>query len=319
MRVRRGLLFWGLFLIPLGGVPLLVRASGLDPDRLAEVWRFWPLVLIGVGIAIIGGRTGSVAIGTAIVALVLGTIGGTALASGNLWIGALSNCGIAGGPDDQHVDRTGSFGSPATIRLDLRCGTLDVGPASGSDWSLKADYRGPEPLVSATPDGLDVRVPSGNGERRQDWTVRLPAAGTRDIDLTANAASTTLDVGGMTLAGIDAEMNAGDLRIDAGSATLDRVHVTMNAGRIRLIVGSAAMIGDLSVNAGAIDLCAPDAVGLRFQVTDQLTFVNNLGARGLSRAGNVWTRPATGGGSTIDLTVDGNAASFTLNPEGGCR
>jgi hypothetical protein len=28
MRVRRGLLFWGLFLIPLGGVTLLVRATG---------------------------------------------------------------------------------------------------------------------------------------------------------------------------------------------------------------------------------------------------------------------------------------------------
>lgn len=36
MRIRRGLLFWGLFLIPLGGIPLLARAGTIDAARFAD-------------------------------------------------------------------------------------------------------------------------------------------------------------------------------------------------------------------------------------------------------------------------------------------
>jgi hypothetical protein len=71
------------------------------------------------------------------------------------------------------------------------------------------------------------------------------------------------------------------------------------------------------VNAGAIDVCVPDGVALRFEVEEQLTFATNLDERGLSRNGRIWTRGASGG-ATIDLHVEGNAAAFNLNPSGGC-
>jgi hypothetical protein len=318
MRVRRGLLFWGFFLIPLGALPLLVRAGALDGNRLVDAWRLWPLILVGVGLALLVGRTRAAVVGTMVIALVLGTIGGAALASGSVWVGGVTECGVASGAATQRLDRSGTFAGPATTRLDLRCGSLNVSPTSAADWSVQAAHRGPAPVVNATADGLDVRVPAGAGDQRQDWTVRLPAAAVREIGVTANAASASLDLAGMTLTRLDADMNAGDLRVDAATATIDRVRATMNAGRIRLTVGPTALTGDLSVNAGAIDVCVPDNVALRFHVTDQLTFVNNLGARGLSRSGAVWTRTATGGGPVVDLSVDGNAASFTLNPEGGC-
>jgi hypothetical protein len=32
----------------------------------------------------------------------------------------------------------------------------------------------------------------------------------------------------------------------------------------------------------------------------------------------VWTRRAADGDGTIELEIDGNAASVTLDPEGGC-
>jgi hypothetical protein len=319
MRVRRGLLFWGLFLIPLGALPLLVRAGSLDPQRLVDAWRLWPVILVGVGLAILLRRSRTAVVGTAIIALVLGTIGGAALASGNLWLSALSNCGVPGGPTDQHLERTGTFADGAAVGLDLTCGSLTVGPVAGTDWNLRAAYRGPAPLVDAAPSRLDVRVPDGSGERRQDWTLGLPVAGVKGLDVTANAASATFDLAGMHLAALNATMNAGDLRIDAGTGAIDEIDVTVNAGRIRLTTGSTAVGGHLSVNAGAIDLCVPEGVGLRLRVTDQLTFVNNLGTRGLARSGTVWTRDGSSGAALIDLSVDGSAASFTLNPDGGCR
>ncbi len=52
MRLRRGPLFWGLLLIPLGGIPLLVRGGYIDAVGASPIaWRLWPLLLIGVGLA----------------------------------------------------------------------------------------------------------------------------------------------------------------------------------------------------------------------------------------------------------------------------
>ena len=70
--IRRGLLFAGLFLIPVGAITLLVRAGTLDAEAFADIWRFWPLILIGFGIAILLGRSRVASVGTAIAAVVLG-------------------------------------------------------------------------------------------------------------------------------------------------------------------------------------------------------------------------------------------------------
>lgn len=317
MRVRRGLLFWGLLLIPLGAIPLLVRAGQLDPNRLIDVWRLWPLVIIGIGIAILASRTRFGLIGTAIVALAIGLIGGTALASGNIWLGAVTACGV-GNEGSTAVDKSGTFGGPATIRLQLDCGTVDFRAGETSTWSVHASYRGDPPSIDGSQTGLDVRTPSG-GPHRQDWTVAAPASSVTAFQLTANAASSTVDLGSAALDDLQANVNAGDVRIMAGSGAIKHADLTMNAGRLRLTLGGGApTTGKLSVNAGAIDVCVPPDVGLRLDVQDQLTFITNLSSRGLSRNGSVWTRAATGSAQTIGLSVEGNAASFTLDPNGGC-
>ena len=319
MRVRRGLLFWGLFLIPLGGITLLVRAGVLDADQLSDAWRLWPLILIGIGVAIVLGRTRTAVVGTAVVALVLGTLGGAAIAGGHVWIGDLSDCASGSRPTDEHLVRDGTFDPAAAVRLELRCGSLAVTTTGGGAWHLDAAHRGPAPLLDSSPGRLDVRVPAGGGQRRNDWTVTLPAAGTGTIAITANAASATVDLPGSHLTRFAADMNAGDLRIDASGGAIDELDLSMNAGRIRVVAGPVNLRGDVSLNAGAFDLCVPDGVGLRFDVTDQLTFGHNLGDRGLVRSGSTWTRAAAGVDQTIELAVDGSAASFRLNPDGGCR
>ncbi len=319
MRVRRGLLFWGLFLIPLGGVSLLVRAGVLDGERLGDAWRLWPLVLIGVGVAIVLGRSRLAVAGTAVVALVLGSLGGAALAGGNLWIGALGDCAGGSRAADEHLLRDGTFDPGAAVRLDLRCGSLSLATTAAPGWRLDAAHRGSAPLVDSSASRLDVRVPSGGGDRRNDWTISLPSDAVASIELTANAATSTLDLSGARLGNLEAHVNAGDLRIAGGGAAIDAIDLSVNAGRIRLDAGSAALRGDVSLNAGAFDLCVPDGVGLQLDVTDQLTFAHNLADRGLVRSGSTWTRAATNLGQVVSLSIQGSAASFNLNPAGGCR
>ena len=315
MRIRRGLLFWGLFLIPLGAVPLLVRAGVLPGDLFTDIWRWWPLLLIGLGLALLLGRSQAGLIGTAVIALVLGTLGGAALSSGNVWVGGLTECAGPGGEMSQ-LDRDGTLSGSARATFDLDCGSIDLAVQPGSAWSLRAAYRGSEPQVSDGGGNLDVRTPDGSGVHRQEWTVGLGADAIRDIEFDINAASSSAILSGADLDSLTADMNAGDLLIDGTGATIDKLDASVNAGRLRVtLVGPTN--GELSVNAGAIELCVPPDAALQFDVPEQFTFATNLGSHGMTHDGDTWTRAGTGG--LIDLTVEGNAATFTLDPEGGCK
>ena len=156
MRIRRGLLFSGLFLIPVGGLTLLVRGGYVEPSTLADLWRLWPLVLVGVGIAILLGRTSFAVLGTAISGLVLGLIVGGGLASGS-WVGF----GVCADPnaDLQQIDRTGTFDGPATVTLDLRCGSVDLATEAGPGWHVQAGYAAVAPAIGESSTRLSLRAP----------------------------------------------------------------------------------------------------------------------------------------------------------------
>jgi hypothetical protein len=317
VRVRRGLLFWGLFLIPLGGVPLLVRAGLLDADLVANAWRLWPLLLVAFGLTMILGRSRAGIVGTIVAALALGTVAGGALAAGAPWLGNVGGCGASSSNTDQRYERQGTFAGPASVELDLGCGSLDVGFQPGNDWQVIAMHRGADPRLDESVDSLEVHSPDGFGERRQDWTIRLPSEQTRELKVTANASTGTVALGGAALASLEADLNAGDLRIDTTEGRVDSIDVSVNAGRVRVRAGGD-LHGSLSANAGSMELCAPPTAALRFRVEEQLTFAHNLDDRGLTRNGDIWTREGAPGGGIVDLVIDGNAANLTLDPDGGC-
>lgn len=318
MRIRRGLLFWGFFLIPLGALPLLVRAGVLDATTFAQGWRLWPLILVAIGVAIVVGRTRVAALGTAGVALVLGLAAGGALAGGNFWLDVVTDCD-SGDRTVLHDSQAGNFEQVASLDLDLRCGTIELATGGTTGWTFDADYRGPKPVLDSGPNRLTIRAPDEDGGQHHDWKLTVAPALLNRIDLATNAASAKLDLAGAALSSLRADLNAGELRIDAGSATVGEVDLEMNAGRMSVTLGAGATRGSLQINAGAIDLCVPDSAVLQIHVNDQLTFVHNLGERGLAREGQTWVRNSSGDAGTIDLDVEGNAASFTLNPTGGCR
>src|SRR5262245_50058775 len=228
MRVRRGLLFWGLLLIPLGAIPLAVSAGGLDPARLLNAWQLWPLIVIGIGLLILGSRTPLSLVGLVVVALTIGTIGGSAIANGTSWFGAIG-CGF-GNDTTASVDKTGSFETTADVRLDLNCGTLDLSPSDGQGWTVHAAYRGDPPSIDGRSDALNVTSPDG-GDRFQKWTIGVPPSQLRSLQITANAATTTADVGAAHLDELRADLNAGDARFRAGEASVQSLDLTMNAGR----------------------------------------------------------------------------------------
>jgi hypothetical protein len=204
------------------------------------------------------------------------------------------------------------------VVVDVRCGTVDVTTVPATTWHVDASYGVQPPTIDATASRLAVSVPDEGDIGRQQWVVSLPASGVRAVDLRANAASANLRLAGASLATLTADVNAADLLIDAGEGSIAAVDVTMNAGRARITLGQGPVTGSIHLNAGALDLCVPPGATLHLTVNDQLTFAHNLKNRGLTQAGTTWTRS---GSSTdaIDLRIEGNAASFTLDPDGGCR
>jgi len=317
MRIRPGLLFWGLFFILLGGLPLLVRAGALDPNALADAWRLWPLLLVAFGISMILGRSKAGILGTVVAALTLGIAAGGTLASGSTWIGNVGGCGALGSGTDTRFEDGGTFSQPITAAFDLDCGTIDVSIAPGNTWRVQADYQGEPPTLELSDQEIGLRSPGGFGLRRQAWTVTLPGEQVRSIEVSANAGTSTVRLAGAILSEFKLDLNAGDARVDATGARIERLDMSTNAGRARLLVDGDTS-GSLSANAGSLELCAPVDATLRLRVEEQLTFAHNLDERGLAQSGDVWTREGAVGAPVIDLAVEGNAANFSLDPEGGC-
>ena len=68
MHVRRGALGWGVFLILAGAIPLAVRAGIMSEAQVNDLWQLWPMILIGLGVGLLLGRSRFAFIGGLIVA-----------------------------------------------------------------------------------------------------------------------------------------------------------------------------------------------------------------------------------------------------------
>ena len=148
MRVNIGLIFWGVALITAGVVALAVQAGAISEDSARDVWRFWPVIIIVIGLAVIAARTPFAAVATVVAALVVGGMAGTLVAG--FPNGFSFGCE---GDAEQTLTDSGSFDGDAEVALDLNCGQMNVTTAAGSDWSLDARYAGDAPQVLVRREG----------------------------------------------------------------------------------------------------------------------------------------------------------------------
>lgn len=318
MQINRGLVFWGVALITAGAVALAIQSGTVPPNAAREAWRLWPVVLIVIGISIIAARTPLALVTTLLAGLVVGGLGGTLVAG--VPDGLSIGCG--GEPDESTTTADGSLTDGARVELDFNCGELDVSTAAGDAWSLEARHAGDEPDISSDADGLRIAADGGGwagfNDARQAWAVTLPAEGELKLVVSANAASSSLDLGGASLRDLTIDANAGSVELDLAGTSVAELSIDANAGSISLNAdGTTAVNGSVEMNAGSLELCVPADVSVAITIEDaNITFSHNLDEAGLTRQGDTWT--GGGGPPAVTLDVDGNAASFTFNPDGGC-
>src|SRR5204863_6335157 len=82
MRSDRRLIGWGIIFLLLGAVPLSVQAGLVPRDAVAQAWRLWPLLLVGLGVTLVLRDSRLALIGSVIGAVTVGLIGGGLLGGG---------------------------------------------------------------------------------------------------------------------------------------------------------------------------------------------------------------------------------------------
>ena len=328
MHVRRGALAWGVFLILAGAIPLAVRAGVLSQGQVSDLWALWPMILLGLGVGLLLGRSRFGFIGGLVVAATLGLIVGGLLSVGLGGAGNLS-AGACGDPSHGKAfqERTGSLPAPvASVQLAANCGDVTLGTAPGEIWTVRGqDWDGVGPEVASGVDTLTIRSTDGGGpmgifSARATLAVTIPTGPTLDLDIELNGGSTSLDLTGAAIASAALEVNAGSVTMDLGSIREIRdLQVGLNAASAGITLPALSLTGTIQANAGSVRLCAPPGVGLRLQTGGSIAANFDYEDHGLVQDGSTWITPGYEEATVqIDLTTDGNAASFTLDPDDGC-
>jgi hypothetical protein len=325
MRMRRGLLNWGIFLVCLGLVPLAVQLGLISMDVAAEIVRLWPLILIGIGIGLLLRFTRFDVLGVVVSASTSGLLIGSLL-TGGIASTAAVGCGggaVGGTPTDRH----GSAGSALQFGVELTCGDMAVRRTSGSEWAVEVVAEG-TPRIDAGATSIALRSASDmsfgpfGGRQREQWDVSLPVDSVLSVGVTVNAGASRMHLGEGALSDVSITYNAADGLLDLTGATSPSsisLSSTLNASSARIVLPTTSVNGSVTLNASSLELCAPPDLGLRITYDETLSS-NNLNQAGLSQSQKSWTTSNFATASTrTDLHISANVSSMTLNPSGGCQ
>lgn len=326
MRIDRGFLGWGVFLVLVGAVPLAVRGGYLNEDQIPSIVSLWPMILIGIGIGILLARTRFAFSGGLVIAATIGLVVGGWLAGGADGIGS-ATCG-PGGSTAPFPTRDGPLTrSSASIDLDLNCGSVNVDVHPGASWQIEGNDRdGTGPNIDADDDSLRVRSHEDRDglfdalSNREAWHVTLPDSVMLDLNLNLNAGSSTLALGTAGIEAFELDLNAGSAVIDLGSVRqIGDLDIGLNAGSIELTLPAQSLTGKIEANAGSVALCVPAGMAIRLKTSESIVASYDFEDQGLVKDGSTWETPGFDAASTrIELDTRATAGSFSLNPEDGC-
>jgi Domain of unknown function (DUF5668) len=304
-RVRRPL-FWPVVLIGIGVAALLFNTGWLDWDRVAQVFRFWPLLLIALGLGIMfrGRLPGRLAnlFGAVLLILVVIAVGGGIAAIPGAFV------------DSSGPVLTSHFSAPAgeltAPHLDLSAGAAQINVRAGSiggdlyqaTIQSPSDEK-PEVTVDTVSSTLRVNLPGrtgfhwGNTNDHRTVDLILNDQLPWVVGLATGASQTTLDLSGTKVTSVTVESGASSVKL-----TLPKPDATV----------------PVSVSGGAMHLAVqrPAGVPVRVSSSGGATSLdvdgNHFG--GLFQQGQDYVSPdyssATG---RYDISIESGASSIQIS------
>jgi hypothetical protein len=253
-----GVPIWGIFLLFLGIVFLLQTLDILPWGLWGSLWRFWPALIIVVGIGVLLRRY-NVFLVSLLIAAILGGCLGIAI-----WQYGPSPAGRV--VSETYTESLGDMES-AEIDIDFTAGSLTIGSLPlGSLNFVEADYevRGRHETMK-----VDFRRRDGEGRlnlstiNQQFWgeggiswivnfTTRIPLV----ININSSASNTELDLSQLRVTELDLDVDAGNCRATMPSTTgVSYVKIEINAANVEVVIpeGVAAKI-HLDSNVSVCDI-----------------------------------------------------------------
>jgi hypothetical protein len=322
MRVNRRFLYWGVFLVAIGGVLVATDLGGLDTGVIADGLRLWPLALVAIGAGIVLRRTRFSLSGGLLAAAAPGLV----LGGGFAVLPRLPlDCGGSSTTAATSALQQGTFDGAAAISIAANCGTLVVTTAPGNGWQfVDGSNPGRAAVVTATPQSLSIEAGRRDGFRfndtgHEDWQVALPTSALDNLSFTVNAGQGRIGLAGAQIGHLGVTANAAETSIDLSSAAaLASLTGQINAGLLAFHLPSAIdTSGSLVVNAGELQVCFASDLGVRIHHTGALSA---LTVGGHAAAGSDWESPDYASATHhADLDVEVNLGAVAVNPIGGCK
>ncbi len=332
MRVNRRFLYWGVFLVALGGVLVVVDLADVAPAIIVDILRLWPLALVAIGLGLVLRRTRFSVPGGMLAAAAPGVLLGAGFA---LVPQVAIDCG-AGTVSPSIALHQGEFDGPARVAVETGCGELVVGTAPGAAWTFDADAVGTRtPVVEASSRSLAIGAGGNNGwhfdfdsdefdrsnvfgRSRDTWRLTLPTTAIEELSVTVNAGLGQIGLPGAQIGALDVTTNAGMTSVDLTGTSLATLSGTVNAGLLSVSLPAGAdIVGSLQANAGELQVCVPRGLGVRVHRSGALS---GFDAGSLERDGADWVSPGFASAAHhADLTISVNLGNVEIDPIGGCK
>ena len=319
MRVTARFLYWGVFLIAIGGVLVASELGLIATPALVDALRLWPLAVVAVGLGLVLRRTQLRVPAFIFAAAIPGLVLGAAFAVGPRFA---VECGTEA--EVANVATTeGTFDGPATVTVRSGCGSLDVTTAAGNGWRLDArNSAGRPPDVLTSGRSLSVDETSDHGVRSFDaggdaWDLTLPTSDLERVSLAVTAGRSHVSLPGADVGRLALTVNAAEMTVDATEASVGELAAVVNVGSLSVRLPAASDItGSLRVGAGEVRICAPPGLGLRVSsngMSDQVM------VGGLQQTTSEWQSPGYASAThRADLTISSTFGAVEIDPIGGC-
>jgi hypothetical protein len=303
-RARRPSLVGPLILITIGVLLLLNQTGRLRWDVLGSLWRYWPVILILLGIeALIGASQSRVLylLGVLIAVAVLAGLVGYVMLQG------------AETPAQRPATATETLSQGlqdaerGLVRLRLGAGEIKVGALADSpnlvEGKIEYGERSRKVVEQLTVRNSQAEYELSGGPENslwapgtntnETWQLRFTPRVPLEMRIDMGAGSVQADLSGLKITGLDVNMGVGSTEL-----TLPAVE------------GSATISVKLPI--GGVTVVVPPGVGVRMRTNKLLTSVNVGGGR-FTHSGDEWVSDnyATSA-SKIDLRIDNVMGSIDL-------
>lgn len=322
-RRPRGRSVVGPIILIVLGVLFLLGTMRPDFDVWWVLARYWPLILIFIGLGQIWdyywshhtestrihGTSGTV---LALIVLLIILIAAGLHGGGRSWGGLDHVRGRNYGRDWSdgrilHETQAAELQGAKRVSADINIPAGSVTISAGSSRLLDADFEYDDTEGKPT---VDYNVSGDHGElsvtqvdeshtrwggREDNWDLRIGGGVPIDLRLDMGAGQSNLKMNGVDLNRLEVHMGAGELHLDLTGVRKSDLDANIQGG-----VGSAT-------------IRLPKDVGVRVNASGGIGSVN---AHGLQRDGDAYINAAYGKTpATINLTVEGGVGEINLNEE----